>query len=267
VAGEPTKSQAGYAAEIRAYNRRGLRVSSSYRNVQGKQIRREAWRYDSAGRIVEQAVFGPDDQPVAAMNGCHRLVNTYDARGNRIRADWYGPDGRRARNAQDFAIVLSSYDARGREIEARLLGPDEEVIVSGWSGSSIIRYEYDPRDRVTAVRHFGPQDTPVVGAKGYHARLMAYDRWGNEIRRRFLGADGQARVNPQLGCASLRRKVDARGRIVELRFFDAEGELTEDRRGVAVETYRYDRFWRRVEVLYFDVEGNPVRPVDPETGG
>jgi uncharacterized protein RhaS with RHS repeats len=136
---------------------------------------------------------------------------------------------------------------------------DGEAVLSAFGGSAMVRYAYDAQGRLTRVAHYGLRDEPIVSpVKGYHARAMTYDRWGNCHTQRFLDVDGELMVSPVAGYARAEAACDPRGLILELRYMDADGGLTNRADGAARVVFTYDPYWRVVAGNAYDKDGRPV---------
>jgi hypothetical protein len=213
--------------------------------------------YDRLGRETGVRFFGASEEPITLPQGWHEQRSVYNRLGHEVAREYYDTSGNLTMTQGGYAVRLARYDTRGRMSQLCLLDAQRKPVVSSETGSCCIRYAYDVQGRMTKISHFDTADKPMISSKGYHARRMQYDRWGNEVFQEFLDTREEVMINPLQGCAKIVRKTDDMGRITEVRYLDTQGELTMNVQGFARAVATHDGTGRR-EVRYYDAQGREI---------
>lgn len=115
-----------------------------------------AHRYDHAyggGLLVSIASFGPDGQPVPALQGCQTTRIDYDKIGHRSSEACF--------DSQGHAALFED-------------------------GTHRVDYRYDDRGNETERAYYGVDGNPVYGSGHYQRSTSTYDAAGNDTDREYL---------------------------------------------------------------------------------
>lgn len=234
--GQPAYTRQGWHMARTTYGPRGEQVSEAFFDTADKPTlctdkdsscphHRSENRFDDRGNVVSARMFGVDDSPAVTASGVSRIDMLYDSRNRVSRRINYGPDDQPARDSEQTVAIAYRYDDYGRLVERRRVGPDGKPL--------------------------------LLGLKVY-ARRSQFDELGNEVLEEALDVNGQ-RVSDVLGegYAAVRRRFDARGQLIESRFFGPVDEPAVDRKGWYGYRLARDRWGRDVAATRLGPDGQP----------
>jgi hypothetical protein len=276
----------GYAELRAAFNTRGTVTERLYFGAGGtpmliKGVHREAFTYDNAGNLIEEAFFDTTGQPAVrtgdyarsrmeyGSNGVMRSKITYDQTGQPATETYYGPGGIRTSSKLRTArgLEASEYDAQGRPaattvfgadgkptgrvkyenglpIEVTHLGPDGRL-VKGKDGFAIQRTKYNAAGKPIEESYYDENGRPVANIYDNQRIVTHYGRENVALERDFFHADGSRRTVT----------LNEQGDPVEETFYDAKGKATVDANGNVRIVNRYEAPGRRIGRDFFDVTG------------
>jgi len=194
--GAPIDDHSGVHAICYVYSRQNMLNRVSYFDLAEKpsinrdKIHSTLFVHDSVGRIVEQAYYGREEEPVKDFND--RVYRT------KFR---YEPDGRRS---------LISY------------WKDSSNPMPRWSGAFAERYSFDEDGRLTGINFLNEIGESLQGDDGASMIKISYKDDGTISERQFLHDDKLIRRKrgASYGYGIIRYNYDREGRMVELHFFD-----------------------------------------------
>jgi len=234
--GQPAYTRQGWHLARSTYGPRGEELSEAFFDTADKPTlctekdlscphHRSESHFDERGNAVSDRMFGVDGSPAVTASGVSRIDSLYDSRNRISRLVNYGPDGQPARNAEQTVAIANRYDDFGRTVERRRVGPDGQPL--------------------------------LLGLKVY-ARRSQFDDLGNEVLEETLDVNGR-RVADDLGegYAAVRRRFDARGQLIELRFFGQSDEPAVDRQGWYGYRLVRDRWGRDTAATRLGPDGQP----------
>lgn len=99
--------------------------------------------------------------------------------------------------------------------------------------------------------------TTVFGSKGQSITIV-YDTHRNPTKVMHLDVNGRLRLNDKLGFAQRVQRYDDRNHLVEEAYYGPDGALMLYKKQYARATYRYDDTGQCVEVILWDVAGEPI---------
>jgi hypothetical protein len=260
--GNPSPVQAGYAGWKGTCDVGGKLVDQTYLDALGNLTRnksgivRTIYQFDTAGNLLEFAYRDAAGNPAADSQGLARLTRRSDVRGQAIGESYFGLDGQPIRIKDGYAGFQATYDGKGNQTEFVFLGPDG-VPDWGKAGYARQRLRFDPRGNVIEERFFSPSDQPAQDNDGVHQKVHSYDEHGNLVLTRRFDAAGEPAVVD--GYSITTQSYDAvTGNAVRKEYRDANGRLTPNCDGYAVERLGYDACGRQIQGVYLDPEGNPI---------
>lgn len=169
-------------------------------------IARTLYRYDDEGNIIDEFYFNYRGEPIANENRIHHLSYRYSNK-RLIEKSHYDPYGELVEQNEDNSVVKYQYkrDDFGNVIEeTRIYYSNSEFKIN--LDTMIINFEYDLYDRIISTAYFNQKYEPVLYSDSFHQ--VAFVR-------------------------------HASGDVLVKKYFDKEGQLTENKDGVAMETNYY----------------------------
>jgi YD repeat-containing protein len=242
--------------------------------------------FDDRGLITAVSFLGSSDQPVLHPDGYAKEVREHDAEGNRTAVAYLGLDGKPVLGPQGYAREAVRYDADGNPVEWRRTGLDgkpverDSVRRAKYDGRGLrvreeifdgngepahpvarVEYRYDRRGRQVEEAFFGPDGKPARHARLWCVRhTTAYDDDGNVAQEHFHGWSPEEGGGLPEGppAPRVKRRYDARGRVVEVAYHDDSGGPVADAYGVHRGEVNYDERGRRVGLSFFGPDGKRV---------
>jgi YD repeat-containing protein len=244
--------------------------------------------YDENGNISEQRYYGPDGQPCLHIDGNHGYRANFDEFGNEVERTWYGIDNRPVAFQKAYATIrmrydqwgnvsqmslydvdglpyqreggdhgyTAEYDERGNEIAITWFGLDRKPLLLK-EGFVTIRKKYDDRGNIIDQRYFDADGLPCLHTDGNHGFITAYDERFNEVMRQWIGIDGKP-IALADGYATVRKKYNAGGKLVEWACFDAGDKPTIDKSDGTHQTiWKFDQDGNIIERRNYGINGQP----------
>ena len=259
----PVAGSAGWATRRVSYDSRGLETEVALLGSDGKPtLGSEGWalrraRYDQHKNRIEQTLFDAAGRPARLPDGA-RVTSVFDRRGRLVEEAHFGAEGEPILTREGFHIRRIAYDRLGRAVETARFGVSGQP-QGGLGGWSIERLRLDTLGRPIRRDLFGSDGKPALGSDGWAGTLSRYDRFGQRIEERFLGLDGQPTENRGAIAGRLFRYDDEGREIARTDFAEdgqAIGGIGRDRDGG---TYAYRLIAGRLEVCTGDGKPLPVR--------
>jgi tRNA A-37 threonylcarbamoyl transferase component Bud32/CTP:molybdopterin cytidylyltransferase MocA len=254
---KPVLTPEGAARVTKRHDERGNVVEVAYFGVKGepvcskeKRVHRTEAKYDALNRPVEERYFGTDGKPAIAVQGYARITYLHDERGNVVEEAHYGLDDKLILTAGGFAVAKKTYDDRGNVTAVRVFDKEGRPGVMLQFGAHEVRREFDAQGRYVAESYFGPDGKPVNGVKNYASLRRKLDDFGNVVEETLFDVKGKA-------LRSTKSRFDAAGNPLELAGYGPAGEPTEVD-GVWKGASKYDVRGNEVEFAIFDAAGKPA---------
>jgi len=190
-------------------------------------VQRAELERDGNGRVVLEAFRGLDHEPVlSAEQGCAARRTRYSARG--------------------LPEELTCLDAAGRP-------------TPGAQGITVERREHDARGCLTLRQFQDPAGAPQADVHGVAGHRFLVDESCLELSDTCLDAAGQPCACGPGRPARLEQRYDARGQLVSVRAYAADGTPGQDAGyGVFEVRLGYDGWGNQVREACYDAAGEPV---------
>ena len=233
--------------------------------------------------IAEQLNYDIQGKPIASLRGVSRTLHDYDAFGNLLHSSWS--------NAPDLLYQSCAQQRMYHDGFGGMLGADcfdANGAPEYWiMGHSSWRLTLDEHGREVEIRNYDGDGTATRVEVGYFRREQDRDSRGHVVVTRFFLEDGSPGQTD--GPAIIDNRYDARGLVLEARYYDSERAPTTKRGcyalswdydlhrqlaserclesngrlrlgwdGAAIERYEYDERGLLSKTRYFDREGLPV---------
>jgi len=227
-------------------------------NDNGWAVRKR--RYDDAGNQIETAYFDAQDRPTHSAMGVAAERFTYDARNRQVAVAFFDRDGKPVFSRPlGYSGVRVTYDDRDNEAAVEYLDPLGQLLAPEL-GYAVERNAYDEQGRRTRFRVFDGAGKPTLTGEGAWGVDFRFDAAGNEIERIALGLDGEPVPDGPIG----RQEYDAAGRRISQSRHELDGRLFySEGNGFAREETEVDALGRIVAQRYFDADGQPGTPAFP----
>jgi len=251
------RGENGYSEVLFAYHGDSERLRERiYRGGDGSRgYTQEARRYDSDGRYVVGVSYLDDGKkPARTKQGHYGVEYKNDLTGNHVQALYGDANGRIAKNLEGVAGWRAKHDDRGNIVEEFYL--DEKGNVTPHKdGNHGWKARHDNRGRQIDITFLDKEEKPFQLPAGNSRVETTYDEEGRAIRKVYSGYSGRPYVKAV-------NTLDTLGRITEVRFLDAKGDLVNLPNINAIVTRSYGADGRRVETAYFDALHQPRRITD-----
>ena len=243
---------------------------------------------NAEGLEVAHRCFGLDGQLIPALSsGVAGWDSGWNERGNEIRRTWIGTNGEPAPHRDGNTGWTSEYDERGRMIQRTFVDASGKPvdISDGIAGRA---WEYDDAGNITKVVNLDEDGIPMDDVSGTAIEILSHDLFGRLVKVQWLDSNGQPVWNNDTGCAGYQSAYDIygnetnrvwigvdgkphahkdgnagwcqrfeRGLCVSTIFTDTNGTPTAIPDGYAEIRVKHDRFGRMTELWYLDTAGNP----------
>ena len=109
--------------------------------------------------------------------------------------------------------------------------------------------------RITETVWKNENGETVPGPEGY--AIVRYTYKGKDVTEMYFDADGSPFMTEE-GCYGKKKTLDGKGRVVELKYLSASGELTLNIRNFARMTAMYSSFGEPTVITYYGLNNKPV---------
>lgn len=247
------------------YDEYGNRASEKYYDNKGNLMVRKdiscsgfVYDYDEDGFRVRTRLIGVDGG-LCYSNGYNGMVLTYDENGyesSRTFVDVNGsPTYNSARDIMCSKLVFVN-DAKGNLLSLKKLNTTGELMdlqegvyfkcTYDSVGNQLTRYEYNASDSIYAPA--------TLGFAGYE---YSYNEQGRLSRITTMDANKKRVKQPNDYYCYMDYEYDFRGNLVKISFYDTEGKIVEDSKGVATMCYEYDDNGNEQARYCLNIKGQP----------
>jgi hypothetical protein len=198
--------------------------------------------------------FGAGGEPArAARGGCARFETRVNGRGQVTETACYGADGKLKVGSDRYAKAIRRYDDNGRLIEIASFDANGHLLANV-RGYARLTDKYDDEGNVVEEAYFGSDGHPVFLGSGARWTCV-YDGHGDCAERTMFDERGK----PARPVALIRNKYDERRRLVEERYFDADGKPVRFQWiGQHGTRYEYDdKSNKKTTATFFGIDGAP----------
>ena len=259
----PIRCKSGWSERIRTYDDHGEILTEALYDETGQPMiapgdhaaRIETPR-DGSGRVLEHRRLGPDGALVRAPGRPARDLHRYDASGRLLSRTVLDDQDRPVDCPDGYHQERIGYDAWGREVSRRYLDRDGAPVVSAEAGYARRTLAYDAFGRRIALQTFDADDRPLL-VDGCATVRWVRDRYGREVERSCLGADGGPAPGID-GATGRRRAYGPTGRVVLTEWIDAEGEASHRTDGASAIRTERDALGRPIRTTRLGADAIPM---------
>lgn len=218
--------------------------------------------FDEHDNQVADAYFDDKDRPTLCTDPdmfCphHRSESQFDNRGNVVSTRFFGKDGKLAYSQSGVSQIDFDHDPRNRTRQTISRGPDGRP--APLNGKHVgLAFTYDNFGRIVERRRVDAEGKPLLLGRQPYATRTTYDDHGHETQVEALDTQGR-RVFDALNelPAIVRGEHDARGRLIQQRFFDERDLPTTDQSGFFGVRLSHDAWGRVISGVRLGPDGQP----------
>lgn len=180
-------------------------------------------RYNN-GNVKQLCHFTGDSEPFYC-NGVHKTSYEYDNRNNIISISYYDENNNN--------ICYGNLDR--------------------WASNKVANriFKYDASDNFIEEIDYGINNQKINDGTASIVKLK-YDGHNNLIEKSFYDYDYDYAPSKETGCAVEMRIYNKKNELVEEQYYDTNRNLVNDRHGVAVYKYDYDKLGNRNKISFYD---------------
>ena len=240
--GEPKCHTDGNAETRWKYDERGNETEITWYNASREPVLLKnsdvsgcRMEYDNLGHMTRKVWLGMDGKPRCYKDGNAETRWKYDECGNPTEERWYDTDGKPMSITKGSGIVCqkSRYDVQGNLLERSFYGMNDTP-ESDNVGCFMYACEYDSFGRRTAIYSYDTDHKPrKLPGKSFYSVRFEYDEYGRVVRQVWLDEELRNTINSNLGYAEVKCRYDDRWRKVWECYYDADGDVSCDKDGVA----------------------------------
>lgn len=186
----------------------------------------EVYQPDENNFIAQMQFVDDDDNPVIAHYYGNRISGikySNNSTGLPLETTFLDENGEQTDNNRNISSFRYTYNETGDVLSLETLRIDGTPVGPNGNDSRIV-YEYDRLGRSVSVSFFDSDDNPVVDTLNVHKVELTYSRDGGSVEKiQNFGVDGEL-ANNRNGIATRAISYDDQGRCSEEAFFDASGK-------------------------------------------
>ena len=214
--------------------------------------------YDDSQREIERTFFSPDMKPAANSDGIHRRVRS-GFNGKAFQEVLYSLPGAGVFKHAGVMRLLIKYDASGKVVEESCFA-DLEKNIPAKNSDGVFRtlHRYNADGRKSELRNVDSENNPAVDNNGIYRQELLYGPDG-KISVLILHSIPGFGIWNNRDFLSVRRQIDADGRIIDEKYFDADGKPAINQNGVSRVETRYAPGSRKVQQeIWYSIPGTGI---------
>lgn len=200
-------------------------------------------QYDRNNRFTRWTNLAHDDAPKRGMSGIAEIRYEPSRFAGEQIAYFIDADGSPQKTRWGAHIVDYEFDDYGNETLRRFLGVNNDPINANNGVGRIVSQWTEDGAYLKSRFYFDKDGAPAgVSDANIHERRTEFDTAGRPSKSVFYSLSGDIVIDPDLGYAVEETIFDDEGHVIELRFLDPDGALSNHAVwGVARFTYEYDK--------------------------
>ena len=212
-------------------------------------------RYTYKANNTYEAYYDTEGKPCRSLSGCYGRRVMKDGKGNIVEIEYLDENGSRMLNTRGYGMIVTSYFGFGpvRTVSYYGLG-NRQIIVPSLGYASII-YDYSNKT-MTSRTYRDEKGNPVDTADGYAVIKQKLNKKFQVLSIRYDHADGTPATGPD-GWFRCVKDRDDKGRLVSVKYYDTEMQMTDRGAGYAWEGYEWQDD-NTVMVTRYDLNDVPV---------
>lgn len=234
------------------------------------RISRHLIEYDKNGFISKIQFVGLGNNKTCDQNGIYGASYDVDGKGRITEVHYIGIDGKAQSTKWGLGKKRFYYDSNDNFVKAEYQTIDGKPATDDANGVFVYVFKYNENGNLEYSLHQDADGNPMIpqiskeeegkvitykmnNFAGFH---RIYDEHGFVIREECLGVDNMPMFVPNTGYAYEEDEYDANGYPIKVSYFDANGNLVDNRAGIASITLRNDANGNPLETWYFNQSGD-----------
>ena len=185
------------------------------------------WEFDGNNCVTTQWYTDLQGNKICGTGSTFALARfEYDALGNCTQTTFWDAKNNPAVDDQKTHRRVHEFDAMGRTVHEWNYGSDGKPL-TGKDANPEGTCKYDKWGNLIEVACYDGYGKPRLGAGGYFAQRWTYNNRRLCTEMSFVDTDGQpvmGKVDDDCACARETLAYDAKGQLIEKRFYDTKGK-------------------------------------------
>lgn len=214
------------------------------------------YKYDENGYLIETSFYDEKGKPIEGKEGIAVVRREFNEMGDLLSERNYRVNGN-LKTSEESGVTetLYEYDDQGNVLLKRYLGVNGQLVESRISDVAMACWVYNSQGKWTELSVYGVDGQLKNNVQGRAVCRRKYDEYGFRVEESVFDANGM-RTEVSAKYALMRVARDKNHRIIEYSFYDCNEQLTSDwRGGYAIYTCKYDRWGNIIEERYFNPDG------------
>lgn len=224
------------------------------------RISRYLLTYDEDGRLVERRYVGLQNVPAGDKDNIYGQRYKYDSEGRKTEEEFIGADGNTTCNGNGLAIKVYTYDENDDWTSVTYLNAERNGSHDG-NNCSVVRLEYDDYGNRVKESYYSMDGSPAIRTDINVAGLKyVYNEKGFQVGTSYFGVDGTMAYSNE-GIVSVRDSFNADGFIVHRDMLDENGEpALYNKNGECYSSLSIvcNTKGQILDLSYYDENGNPM---------
>ena len=214
-------------------------------------------RYTYKGQDTFEYYFNEEGDPYQTDGGYYGRRILRDGKKRPVEIEYLDEDGKRTDTAMGYAQVLTAYTSFGGIRQVSYYGVNKKPVIVPSLGYASMVIEYSGKT-VASKTFRNAKGNPVDSVEGYAVMKQKIDKKKkNQVTSiRYDHADGTPATGPD-GWFRCVKDRDDKGRLLSVKYYDVNSQMTDRGAGYAWEGYAYDGD-STVKVTRYDLNGQPV---------
>ena len=214
-------------------------------------------RYTYKGQDTFEYYFNEEGDPYQTDGGYYGRRILRDGKKRPVEIEYLDEDGKRTDTAMGYAQVLTAYTSFGGIRQVSYYGVNKKPVIVPSLGYASMVIEYSGKT-VASKTFRNTKGNPVDSVEGYAVMKQKIDKKKkNQVTSiRYDHADGTPATGPD-GWFRCVKDRDDKGRLLSVKYYDVNSQMTDRGAGYAWEGYAYDGD-STVKVTRYDLNGQPV---------
>ena len=214
-------------------------------------------RYTYKGAVTTEQYFDADGNPCLSNGGYYGRRISRDGKNRIEEIDYIDQDGQRMNNLQGYAQLNMAYTSFGEIRQMSYYGENRRPVTVPSLGYASVSIDFSGKT-MTGRTYKDTKGNPVDCADGYASLKQKIDKKKKNqvVSIRYDHADGTPATGPD-GWYRCVKDRDDKGRLLSVKYYDTNMQLTDRGAGYAWEGYSYDGD-NTVRVTRYDLNGEKI---------
>lgn len=195
-------------------------------------------RYTYRQKNTIEQYYDAEGKPFRVNGGYYGKRVLKDGKGNITEIEYLDEKGERTLNRQGYGLMKMFYYGFGALHSVLYYGLGKKTVVVPSLGYASVFYDYSSKT-LTSITYQDDNSNPVNLAAGFASFRQKTDKRFRVISIRYDRADGSPATGPD-GWYRCEKNRDDKGRLISVKYYDENRQLTDRGAGYAWEGYAYE---------------------------